>query len=68
MSKQKHYLFSTNVIYLLSIPGKKIQQKIFKRIAKQLTNHGLCNYYIFILTLRKKKLKRNEICIRASKQ
>ena len=23
MSKQKHYLFSTNVIYLLSIPGKK---------------------------------------------
>lgn len=69
MSKEKYIVHLQRILttcYPLLAKRYSGKYSIRQRTTKQLANHGLCNYYIFILALKKKRLKMNEICIGAS--
>ena len=69
MSKQKYIVcaqLTLSTCYPLLAQRSSRKYSTGQRIAKQLANHGLCNYYIFVLALKKETLKMNEICIGAS--
>lgn len=69
MSKQKYIVYAQLVLSTwYPLLAKRFSRKYStgQRIAKQLANHGLYNYYIFNLALNKETLKMNEICIGAS--
>lgn len=69
MTTQKYIVYpqlKLSACYLLVAKRYSRKYSIKQRAAKQLANHRLGNYYIFILALKKEMLKMNEICISAS--